>query len=57
MTTLAQEELPKDTEVLRALVRHHRLDLGGGGLFPCVGVYSVVAKPGTVHSEARVSLA
>ena len=30
MTTRAQEDLPEDTEVLRTLVQHNRLDVGGG---------------------------
>ncbi len=57
MTTLAQEDLPKDTNILRELVRHHRLDVGGGALYPCVGVYAVVVAPGTVHPGDRVALA
>ena len=57
MTTLAQEELPKDTEILRALVQHHRLDVGGGALFPCVGVYAVVAAAGTVRTGGSVAVA
>ena len=57
MTTLAQYDLPGDTEVLRALVRHNRLDLGPLGLYPCAGVYAVVARPGTIRTGDRVSLA
>jgi uncharacterized protein len=49
MTTLAQEDLPKDSDVLRTLAKHNRLDLGGGALYPCAGVYAVVATPGTVR--------
>ncbi len=37
MTTLAQDELPRDTGVLRSLVRHNRIQVGDAGLFPCVG--------------------
>lgn len=48
MPTLAQEELPRDNDVLRTLVRHNRLDLGDGARFPCAGVYAVVDGPGTV---------
>lgn len=56
MTTLAQDDLPKDTEVLRALVRHNRLQVGDLGQFPCAGVYAVVAEQGTVRVGDRVAL-
>src|SRR5205823_7435792 len=49
MTTLAQAELPKDTEILRTLARHNRIDVAGG-LYPCAGVYATVAAPGTVRA-------
>jgi hypothetical protein len=55
-TTLAQEELPKDTEVLRALTRHNRVQVGAAGLFPCAGVYAVVEEPGTMRVGDRVAL-
>ena len=54
MTTLAQDELPADTEVLRALVRHNRLDLGPMGSYPCAGVYAVVAAPGAIAAVSGV---
>ena len=50
MTTLAQDDLPKDTDVLRALVRHNKLQVGDLGQFPCAGVYAVVAVGGTVRT-------
>ena len=56
MTTLAQEDLPKDTEVLRTLTRHNRVQVGAAGLFPCAGVYAVVASPGTMREGDRVAL-
>jgi uncharacterized protein YcbX len=49
MTTMAQGELPKDTEVLRTLVRHNRIDVAGG-LYPCAGVYATVAAPGAIRA-------
>jgi uncharacterized protein len=49
MTTLPQGELPKDTEVLRTLARHNRIDVAGG-LYPCAGVYATVAASGTVRA-------
>jgi hypothetical protein len=49
MTTLAQDDLPADTDVLRALVRHNRLEVAGAGVFPCAGVYAVVTHEGTAR--------
>jgi uncharacterized protein len=49
MTTMAQGDLPKDTEILRTLVRHNRIDVAGG-LYPCAGVYATVTSPGTVRA-------
>ena len=48
MVTLPQNGLPKDTNVLKTLVEHNRLDIMGGGEFPCAGVYAVVAEQGYV---------
>ena len=56
MTTLAQDDLPQDTDVLRALVRNNRVQVGDLGQFPCAGVYAVVAAPGTVRIGDRVVL-
>src|SRR5262249_44125699 len=56
MTTLAQDDLPQDTDVLRTLVRHNRMQVGDLGQFPCAGVYAVVATPGTVRTGDHVSV-
>jgi uncharacterized protein len=56
MTTLAQDGLPQDTDVLRTLVRHNRLQVGDLGAFPCAGVYAVVSSPGTVRTGDRVTV-
>lgn len=56
MTTLAQEDLPRDINILRALVRHNKIPVGDEGLFPCAGVYAVVEKPGLVRLQDRVFL-
>jgi MOSC domain-containing protein len=56
MTTLAQDELPKDTDILRALTQHNRVQIGIAGLFPCVGVYAVVEVPGVIRTGDRVAL-
>lgn len=49
MPTLAQEELPRDSNVLRTLVRHNKIQVGDAGQFRCAGVYAVVETPGVVR--------
>jgi uncharacterized protein YcbX len=56
MTTLAQEDLPKDTEIVRTLARHNRVDVAGG-LYPCAGVYAIVEAAGNIKAGDQVSLA
>lgn len=56
MTTLAQGDLPKDIDILRTLTRHNRVQVGGGGQFPCAGAYAVVESSGTVRQGDRVIL-
>ena len=56
MTTLAQDELARDTEVLRTLVRHNRVQVGEAGRFPCAGVYAVVQASGAVQEGDHVFL-
>lgn len=56
MTTLAQDELPRDNEILRTLIKHNRLPVAGAGRFPCAGVYGVVTIPGTLSPGDTVSL-
>ena len=54
MTTLAQNGLPQDTDVLRTLVRHNREQVGDLRQYPCAGVYAVIAAPGAVRVGDRV---
>ena len=56
MTTLSQDELPKDLDILRTLTRYNRIQVGSAGQFPCVGVYAVVEAPGTMRIGDRVAL-
>jgi hypothetical protein len=56
MTTLAQEDLPKDSDVLRTLTRYNRVQVAGAGRFPCAGVYAVVVAPGTLRTGDEVAL-
>lgn len=57
MTTLGQEDLPKDSGILRTLARHNRIQIGAAGLFPCAGVYAVVEAPGTIRTGDRATVA
>ncbi len=56
MTTLAQEDLPKDTEILRTLTQHNRIQVGDGGKYPCAGAYAVVEGTGTLRTGDAVVL-
>lgn len=55
MTTVAQEGLERDPQVLKALAKHNRLDVAGAGLYPCAGVYAVVASSGTIRTGDPVT--
>jgi uncharacterized protein len=55
MTTVAQDGLERDPQVLRALAKHNRLDFAGAGLYPCAGVYAVVASSGTIRTGDPVT--
>jgi uncharacterized protein YcbX len=57
MTTLAQPDLPQDIEVLRTLIEHNRLSIGGRRTYPCAGVYAVVEVSGTMRVGDAVALA
>jgi len=56
MVTLAQDDLPRDTDILKALVRDNRIQLGELGSFPCAGVYAVVAASGMMRIGDKVAL-
>jgi uncharacterized protein YcbX len=56
MPSLAQEDLPKDSRILKALARHNRIDVAGAR-YPCAGVYAVADAAGTIRKDDRVSLA
>ena len=55
MPSLAQEDLPKDSRILRALAQHNRIDVAGA-LYPCAGVYAVAEATGAIRRDDRVSL-
>ena len=54
MPSLAQEDLPRDPNILKSLARHNRIDVAGA-LYPCAGVYAVAAATGTIREGDRVS--
>jgi uncharacterized protein YcbX len=55
MPSLAQEDLPRDPQVLKSLARHNRIDVGGA-MYPCAGVYAVAAATGTINQGDDVTL-
>jgi uncharacterized protein YcbX len=55
MTTLAQDDLPADIEILRTLVQHNRVDVAGA-LLPCAGVYAMVDAAGAIRTGDSVSI-
>ena len=56
MTTLAQDDLPGDNEVLRTLTKHNRIQVGDAGQFPCAGVYAVVEAPGIIRTGDQLTI-
>ena len=56
MTTLAQDNIPKDNHILRTLAEHNRLDIMGSGKYPCAGVYAVIGTTGLVQVNDSVEL-
>jgi uncharacterized protein YcbX len=48
--TLAQDDLPRDPSILRAIVEQNMCDLGDFGKLPCAGVYAEVVKAGHIRS-------
>jgi hypothetical protein len=54
MPSLAQEDLPRDTGILKTL-GHNRIDVEGA-LYPCAGICAVVKATGTIRMNDRVIL-
>ena len=55
--TLAQGDLPRDTEALRVVARHNRVrPMPGLDPEPCAGVYAEVLHPGRIRTGAQVRL-
>jgi uncharacterized protein len=55
MPSLAQEDLPKDPRILKALAQHNRIGVAGA-LYPCAGVYALAEATGTIRMDDRVSV-
>lgn len=57
MTTLEQDDLPADRQVLRTISKHNGLDfLSTGTPYPCVGVYADVAAGGEIAVGDEVTI-
>jgi uncharacterized protein YcbX len=54
MTTLDQDQLPRDGAVLRAISKHNRIELPGLGTWSCVGAYAAVETPGQIRVGDQV---
>lgn len=48
MTTLAQDDLLADREVLRTIAHHNRVEVPGIGRFACLGAYATVVEAGPI---------
>lgn len=55
ITTMAQEDLPRDPAVLRTVARENTRSVAGRS-YPCVGVYATVAAAGHVSTGDPVTL-
>lgn len=55
MTTLPQEDLPHDPNVLRSITRSNRVE-SFADTRPCLGVYCEVERSGTIRAGDRVAL-
>lgn len=57
MTTLPQDDLPRDRETLRAIADHNRVEIAGFfGTWACAGAYADVSSPGSVAVGAPVAV-
>jgi len=56
MTTLPQQDLPRDRGTLKTIAEHNRIEITGIGTWACAGVYGDVATPGTVRVGDTVSV-
>lgn len=52
--TLAQDDLPRDPGILRAVAEQNMCDLGDFGVLPCAGVYADVIRAGHIRTGDRI---
>ena len=52
--TLAQDDLPRDPGILRAVAEQNMCDLGDFGTLPCAGVYADVIQAGHIRTGDRI---
>jgi len=55
MTTLAQDDLPDDPDIMRTMMEHNRIPVHGRAQ-PCAGVYATVATAGAIDVGDRVTI-
>jgi uncharacterized protein YcbX len=55
MTTLEQDELPRQPAVLRSAAKHNMVDTGILGKMPCAGIYATVVGEATVSAGDEVT--
>lgn len=55
MTTLGQDDLGEQPQVLRTLAKHNRQTMEGFGDFACLGIYAEVVEPGLITEKAELS--
>lgn len=55
LTTMAQEDLPRDAAVLRTVARENSLEISGRP-YPCLGVYATVEVVGEIRTGDDVTL-
>jgi uncharacterized protein YcbX len=56
ITTLGQQELPRDNGVLQTIARNNRIDIPTLGPSPCAGLYALVVSGGSVRRSDPVIL-
>lgn len=56
MTTLAVQDLPRDSRILKTAAAHNRIDVASFGKYPCVGIYTIPATSGTISIGDKVNI-
>lgn len=56
MTTLAQDDLLRDLDIMRTMVKHNRIAVGGAGKYPCAGIYAAVTTGGKLQLGDKVDV-